>query len=132
VGQTDKERRTLDELAENHARDHPHLARQLTRGQVRDGRIGSARCDRHRPDASQSRGAAVHSARLRFIHERITAPSRDLVERRLARPVDGGTIIPISFAALRFRGHERRRRDVLPLRRAGPQPRRPPRRHSDH
>jgi uncharacterized membrane protein HdeD (DUF308 family) len=34
VGLTDKERRTLDELAENLARDHPHLARELTHGQV--------------------------------------------------------------------------------------------------
>jgi hypothetical protein len=34
VGLTDKERRTLDELAENLARDHPHLARALTRGPV--------------------------------------------------------------------------------------------------
>jgi hypothetical protein len=34
VGLTDKERRTLDELAENLARDHPHLARELTQGPV--------------------------------------------------------------------------------------------------
>jgi hypothetical protein len=34
VGLTDKERRTLDELAESLARDHPHLARELTRGPV--------------------------------------------------------------------------------------------------
>jgi hypothetical protein len=34
VGLTDKERRTLDDLAENLARDHPHLARELTRGPV--------------------------------------------------------------------------------------------------
>jgi hypothetical protein len=34
VGLTDKERRTLDELAENLARDHPRLARELTKGQV--------------------------------------------------------------------------------------------------
>jgi hypothetical protein len=34
VGLADKERRTLDELAENLACDHPHLARELTRGQV--------------------------------------------------------------------------------------------------
>jgi hypothetical protein len=34
VGLTDKERRTLDELAENLTRDHPHLARALTRGPV--------------------------------------------------------------------------------------------------
>jgi hypothetical protein len=32
VGLTDKERRTLDELAENLTRDHPHLASALTRG----------------------------------------------------------------------------------------------------
>jgi hypothetical protein len=48
-----------------------------------------------------------------FIHERITAPTRDLVERRLARPVDAGTSIPISFAALHSPRHARRRRDVL-------------------
>ena len=34
VGLTDKERRTLDELAENLARDDPHLARELTGGPV--------------------------------------------------------------------------------------------------
>jgi hypothetical protein len=34
VGLTDKERRTLDELADNLARDHPRLARELTRGPV--------------------------------------------------------------------------------------------------
>jgi Protein of unknown function (DUF998)/Protein of unknown function (DUF3040) len=34
VGLTEKERRMLDDLAEILARDHPHLARQLTRGQV--------------------------------------------------------------------------------------------------
>ena len=34
MGLTDKERRTLDELAENLASDNPHLGRQLTRGQV--------------------------------------------------------------------------------------------------
>jgi hypothetical protein len=34
VGLTDKERRTLDDLAENLARDHPRLARELTRGPV--------------------------------------------------------------------------------------------------
>ena len=31
VGLTDKERRTLDELTQNLARDHPQLARELTR-----------------------------------------------------------------------------------------------------
>jgi Protein of unknown function (DUF3040) len=35
MGLTDKERRTLDELTENLARDHPQLARELTRGPVR-------------------------------------------------------------------------------------------------
>jgi uncharacterized membrane protein HdeD (DUF308 family) len=35
MGLTDKERRTLDELAENLAHDHPHLARKLTRRQAR-------------------------------------------------------------------------------------------------
>jgi hypothetical protein len=34
VGLTDAERRRLAELAENLARDDPHLAHKLTRGQV--------------------------------------------------------------------------------------------------
>jgi hypothetical protein len=35
VGLTGEERRRLDEVAEGLARDHPHLARRLTRGRLR-------------------------------------------------------------------------------------------------
>jgi hypothetical protein len=35
VGMTEEERRRLDEVAEGLARDHPQLARRLTRGKLR-------------------------------------------------------------------------------------------------
>lgn len=49
-----------------------------------------------------SQEGAVDSPRLRFIHERFTAATRDLAERRLARLVEAGTITPISYAAFHF------------------------------